>query len=152
MVSSSLQPLSYGPSSTLSTWMIWLLGSSRLLASLFGLSFSHGDTRIHGVGLPCSILLPSTGLDILGGMQNSGMVSGVMMFGHSKTLLALSMDDLSPNMMSPILKLYSVMGIGRLVLSTDTLILSTTHMGSQFGLRVETLQKWKDLWLEVWST
>lgn len=54
--------------------------------------------------------------------------------------------------MSPILKLYSVMGIGRLVLSTDTLILSTTHMGSQFGLRVETLQKWKDLWLEVWST
>lgn len=96
---------------------------------------------MHGVGLPCSILLPSTGLEILGGMQNSGMVSGVMMFGHSKPFLAFSMDDLSPNMMSPILKLYSVTESGKLVLSTDTLIFSTTHMGIQFGLKLETLQK-----------
>lgn len=143
MVSSSLQVLSNGPSSTLSTWIIWLLGSSLTMTSLFGLPFSHGNTRIHGASLPCSILLPSTGVEILRGMQNSGIVSGVMMLGHSKTFLALSMDDLSPNMMSPILKLYSVMGSGRLVLSTDTRIFSTTHMGILSGLRVETLQKWK---------
>lgn len=117
------------------------------MTSFFGLPLSHRDTRIHGVGLPCSILLPSTGVEILGGMQNSGIVSGVMMFGHSKIFLALSMDDLSPNMMSPILKLYSVMGSGRLVLSTDTRIFSTTHIGIPVGLKVETLQKWMFLQL-----
>lgn len=97
---------------------------------------------MHGVCLPSSIFFPSIGLEIFGGMQNSGMVSGVMMFGHSKTFLALSMDDLSPNMMSPSLKLYSVMGSGRLVLSTDTRIFSTTHMGILFGLGVEALGIW----------
>lgn len=84
---------------------------------------------MHGVGFPCSTLLTSSGLEILGGMQNSGMVSGVMMLGHSVAFLAFSAGAFSPNML-PILKLYSVAGRSKLVFSTEIRIFSTTHMGS----------------------
>lgn len=62
-------------------------------------------------------------------MQNSGILSGVMMLGHKDIFLFFSDNGLSMlNMMSLILKLYSEMGRVRLVLSTDTRIVSTTHI------------------------
>lgn len=63
---------------------------------------------------------------IVGGMQNSGMLSGVMMLGQRGIRLDLSV--FSPNMMALILKLNSADGTGRLDLSTDVRIFSTTHM------------------------
>lgn len=59
-------------------------------------------------------------------MQNSGMLSGVMTLGNRDIFLCLS--DFSPNMMSLILKLNSVDGMGRAELSSETRIFSTTHI------------------------
>lgn len=132
VVSSSLQP-SQGLSSTLSTWMMCgLMGSWRVI-SISGLTLSQGDTLITRAALLCSIFFISCRDGIVGGMQNSGMLSGVMTLGQRETLLSLSL--FSPNMMLPILKLSSADGIGRLDLSTDTRIFSTTHMGPLVEIR-----------------
>lgn len=131
VVSSSLQP-SQGFSSTLSTWIMcgWM-GSWRVI-SISGQALSQGDTLMRAARL-CSVFLISCRDGIVGGMQNSGMLSGVMTLGQREILLSLS--PFSPNMMSLILKLSSADGMGRLDLSTDTRIFSTTHMGPLVEIR-----------------
>lgn len=97
------------------------------VTSISGLALSQGDTLIMRVARLCSEFFISSRDGIVGGMQNSGMLSGVMTLGQREIILGLS--PFSPNMMSPILKLIFADGIGRLDLSTDPRIFSTTHMG-----------------------
>ena len=103
---------------------MWGKTGSREGVNGCGMNRSVGNMK-QGIDFPCS-----SGVENLGGKQKEGMVYGVMILGHRETFLSLSAGAFSPNMMSPILKLYSVTGSSRLVLSTDTRIFSTTHMGS----------------------
>lgn len=64
---------------------------------------------------------------MVGGMQNSGMLSGVMTLGHKEIRLGLS--TFSPNMMPLSLSLNSAEGMGCPEVSTDSRSFSTTHMG-----------------------
>lgn len=132
VVSSSLQP-SHGHSSTVSTWIMCGLIGSWHVTSISGLPLSQIDPLKVRALLLCSVFFISCRDGIVGGMQNSGMLSGVMMLGQREILLTLS--PFSPNIMSAILKLNSADGIGRFDLSTDTRIFSTTHMCPLVELR-----------------
>lgn len=87
------------------------------------------DTFPTGLVLLQSTVFSSCCGEIFGGMQNSGIVLGVMMLGHREIVfLPFSRDVLSPNMMSEMRKLYSAIGNRRLFLATETRICSTTHI------------------------